>query len=257
MRGLRPIIVLVALLVAVTCPPARAQDPGRWMLTGASSVPVPYWQGLTSDPAGERVFFVGVFEGLWQTTPLLAQTAGVGSAIPPDVKALEGYDHIGDPTWDPAEGGRVLLPLECYRRGWGTLRHGSSALRPRRRSRALLRELDSAEIPKQGADSPTGSSLWTSTPGSAGYGRATSRPPTRAPATAPSSGSAPAGGGAAHRITGAVFRHGGCCWRLGRPGPTSWSVDTDAARVASSRDQPVRESEGLDTIHTLGGRGTG
>ena len=29
----------------------------------------------------------------------------------------EGYNHIGDPTWDAREGGRLLLPLECYRQG--------------------------------------------------------------------------------------------------------------------------------------------
>jgi len=47
----------------------NADDPGRWLLTGASSVPNTYWQGLTSDPAQENVFFAGTFEGLWRTTP--------------------------------------------------------------------------------------------------------------------------------------------------------------------------------------------
>ena len=34
--------------------------------------------------------------------------------IPPDVRLREGYNHIGDIAWDRREGGRMLLPLECY-----------------------------------------------------------------------------------------------------------------------------------------------
>jgi hypothetical protein len=76
---------------------------------------VTYWQGLTSDPAEANLFFVGVFEGLWRTTPQLRQTAGVPNAIPEAVQQAEGYNHIGDPTWNPGEGGRVLLPMSASR----------------------------------------------------------------------------------------------------------------------------------------------
>ena len=82
-------------------------------------MPATYWQGLTSNPAESKLFFVGVFRGLWQTTPKLGQTAGVNNAIPPSVTQAEGYNHIGDPTWNPGDGGRVILPMECYDPGVG------------------------------------------------------------------------------------------------------------------------------------------
>jgi hypothetical protein len=85
-------------LILSVAAPAVAQDPGRWLLTGASSVPTVYWQGLTSDPSERNLYFIGVFEGLWRTTPTLQQTAGVAAAIPPAVTQSEGYNHIGDPT---------------------------------------------------------------------------------------------------------------------------------------------------------------
>ena len=100
-------------------PAASAQDPGRWLLTGASSVPVSYWQGLTSTPDESTLFFTGFAEGLWQTTPSLRQTARRCQRDPPAVKQADGYNHIGDPSWNPAEGGRVLLPLECFVSGVG------------------------------------------------------------------------------------------------------------------------------------------
>ena len=112
------------------------------MLTGASSVPVTYWQGLTSDPAEANLYFVGVFEGLWRTTPQLRQTAGVPNAIPDAVQQAEGYNHIGDPTWNPGEGGRVLLPMECFTPGSRQyLRHRRVRRRgPRHAGLPLLRK---------------------------------------------------------------------------------------------------------------------
>ena len=76
-RARSPIAVLfttLTLLLSISAP-ALAQDPGRWLLTGASSVPNVYWQGLTSDPAEKNLYFIGVFQGLWRTTPTLHQTA--------------------------------------------------------------------------------------------------------------------------------------------------------------------------------------
>jgi hypothetical protein len=167
MSRARLIAALVAVwLVAAVAPAAQAQDPGRWLLTGATSVPNTYWQGLTSDPAEQRVFFTGVFEGLWRTTPLLRQTAGEGNAIPPLVRLIEGYNHIGDPTWDPAEGGRVLLPLECFTSGVGnTCGTGSFGVAdPETLGMRYYVKLDPAEIPKAmwAETSPDGELVWTS-----------------------------------------------------------------------------------------------
>ena len=111
-RRARLAVAIAGLVLAALAPAARAEDPGRWLLTGATSVPANYWQGLTSDPAKTSMYFVGVFEGLWQTDPALAPLGGVPGAIPPAVKQAEGYNHIGDPTWNALEGGRVVLPLE-------------------------------------------------------------------------------------------------------------------------------------------------
>ena len=77
-------LVLIASLAAtlVFASAASASDPDRWVFTGASSIPDNYWQGLTSDPSDSQLFFIGPSRGLWQTTPELAQTAGVDKAIP-------------------------------------------------------------------------------------------------------------------------------------------------------------------------------
>ena len=136
MRRIRALLTIFGAGVAVTlgvAPSAGAQDPGKWLLTGASSVPNTYWQGLTSDPGDQNVYFVGIFEGLWQTTPQLRQTAGVASAIPPAVNEIEGYNHIGDPTWNAGEGGRVLLPLECFVPGSATPAAPEPSASPTRR----------------------------------------------------------------------------------------------------------------------------
>src|SRR5207247_2085426 len=139
---------------------------GRWLLTGASSVPVPYWQGLTSDPAESNVFFIGVFQGLWRTTPQLAQTAGASGEIPQAVTDREGYNHIGDPTWNPGEGGRVILPMECFTPGVGNT-CGTGAFGVADPATLAFRyyvKLDPAEIPKAmwAETSPDGSLIWTS-----------------------------------------------------------------------------------------------
>src|SRR5262245_1949404 len=108
MRRSRTLATALAAALALAlgiASPAGAADPGRWLLTGASSVPNNYWQGLTSDSTDSRLFFVGVFQGLWRTTPGLHQTAGVSTEIPSSVTNSEGYNHIGDPTWNPGDGG--------------------------------------------------------------------------------------------------------------------------------------------------------
>jgi hypothetical protein len=255
-------VVVVVVLMAVVCPSATAKDPARWLLTGATSVPVPYWQGLTSDPAERRVFFAGVFEGLWRTTSLLKQTAGVPGAIPPAVKTSEGYNHIGDPTWNPDEGGRVLLPLECFTPGVGnTCGTGSFGVAdPDTLGFRYYVKLDPAEIPKAmwAETSPDGALVWTSSGAdllayrSSDVSQASAAPvaaPIRAERRLP--GAVPPSG-----ITGAVFYRG----RLLLAGEAGgryliWSVNTDnGQRRLEVQTSLCGESEGLDIIPTLGGQ---
>lgn len=262
MHRVRLLAVIAAVVFVAACPVARAEDPGRWLLTGASSVPLTYWQGLTSDPAKERIFFVGVFEGLWQTTPSLRQTAGVGGAIPPDVKAMEGYNHIGDPTWNPGEGGRVLLPLECYTPGVGnTCGTGSFGVAdPTTLGFRYYVKLDPAEIPKAmwAETSSDGELVWTSSGADLlAYRSSDISAANAAPGAAPIravrrlAGAVPPSG-----VTGAVFRNG----RLLLAGETEgtyqiWSIDTDSGQRRIELETSLcGESEGLDLIPTLGGR---
>jgi hypothetical protein len=258
----RSLAVLIATFaVAAAAVPARAEDPGRWLLTGATSVPNNYWQGLTSDPSESSAYFVGIFEGLWRTGPALTPTGGVPSAIPPAVKAAEGYNHIGDPTWNSREGGRVVLPLECFSPGVGnTCGTGSLGIAdPSTLGFRYYVKLDPAEIPKAmwAETSPDGSLIWTSSGNDllayrssavSSANRAPSGPLLRAAdrlrAAVPPSG-----------VTGAVFQRD----RLLLAGESDgtyqvWAVDPrDGSRRLELELEICGESEGLDTIRTLGG----
>jgi hypothetical protein len=261
----RALFVLAATalccLAAAWAPAAQARDPGRWVLTGASSIPTTYWQGLTSDPAKRRVFFTGVFEGLWRTTRTLRQTGGVGAAIPAEVKALEGYNHIGDPTWNRGEGGRVLLPLECYTPGTGnTCATGALAVAdPNTLGWRYYVKLDPAEIPKAmwAETSPDGSLVWTSSGNDLlAYRSSEVSAANAAPLAAPIraarrlAGAVPPSG-----VTGAVF-DGGRLLLAGENHGTYqvWAVDPSSGRRRLEVKMRVcGESEGLDVIRTLGG----
>jgi hypothetical protein len=252
-------MLAVVVCLCVAAPAAEARDPGRWALTGASSIPTTYWQGLTSDPAKRRVFFTGVFEGLWRTTRELEQTAGAGAAIPADVKALEGYNHIGDPTWNRAG---VVLPLECYDPGGGgnTCGTGSFGVAdPATLAWRYYVKLDPAEIPKAmwAETSPDGKLVWTSSGDDLlAYSSSDIVAAKAAPAAGPIhpvrrlSGAVPATG-----ITGAVFRDG----RLLLAGESNgtyqvWALDTSSGKRRLELEMRVcGESEGLDVIPTLGG----
>ncbi len=259
-RSLAVLATTVGLLLGIA-PTAVAQDPGRWLLTGASSVPTEYWQGLTSDPAEENLYFVGVFQGLWRTTPLLRQTAGVPGAIPPAVTQAEGYNHVGDPTWNPGEGGRVVLPLECFTPGVGnTCGTGSFGVAdPATLDFRYYVKLDPAEIPKAmwAEASPDGSLIWTSSGDDLLAYRSTEvseanrapsgpllRPVRRLVGAVPPTG-----------VTGAVFREG----RLLLAGEANgtyqvWAIDPDTGERRLELETSIcGESEGLDVIPTLGG----
>jgi hypothetical protein len=238
---------------ALLAPPAAAQP---WVLTGASSVPNQYWQGLTSDPADEHVFFIGVFQGLWRTTPLLRQTAGVPAEIPAAVTAAEGYNHIGDLTWNPGEGGRLLLPMECYTPGVGnTCGTGSFGVAdPATLAWRYYVKLDPAEIPKAmwAETSPDGKLVWTSSGNDLLAYRSSEIVAGHAPLRAAKRlrGAVPPSG-----VTGAVFYRG----RLLLAGTNGkrnqvWSVDTRTGKRRLELEQRFcGESEGLDLIDTLGG----
>jgi hypothetical protein len=261
MLRLLPLALVVAALALPTS--ASAADPGRWLLTGATSVPVRYFQGLTADPSGRRVFFVGQAEGLWRTTPRLRQTAGRANAIPPQVKSAEGYNHIGDPTWDNAEGGRVLLPLECFTPGVGDTNPcdtGSFGVAdPSTLAWRYYVKLDPAEIPKAmwAEVSPDGSLVWTSSGSdllaySAGDVSAANAAPGAAPIRSVQrlSGAVPPSG-----ITGAVFRAGRLLLAGDDAGPFQvWSIDpATGARELEIERRICGESEGLHVMRTLGG----
>lgn len=238
----------------------RAADPGRWTFTGSSTMPLYYYQGVTSDPTGD-FYFDGVDFGLYRTDSQLNEEARNDDVIPPDVHVREGYNHIGDITWDPGEGGRILLPLECYYPPAGnTCGTGSIGVA----DPATLRwryyvKLDPAYIQKAmwAETSPDGSLVWTSSGNDLLAYRTSAIKPTHAapagPALKPARilrGAVPPSG-----ITGATF-YGDRLFVAGQDGDTFqvWSIDlTTGARQLETERTIVGESEGLDVANALGG----
>ena len=106
---------LVGAVVAVglACAPvARAAD--LWTANGPSIASVNYWQGIAFDPASQTFYFDGPGEGLWRTDARLRRLAGRSDGIPAAVTTAQGWNHLGDLSFDAGAGGRVLVPLECY-----------------------------------------------------------------------------------------------------------------------------------------------
>jgi hypothetical protein len=261
-RALRTATIGLALALAVSAP-ASASDPGRWTLSGWSSVPGNYWQGVTTASGGGPLFFSGLFTGLHRTDRRLHQTGSVDPVIPPLVFATEHYNHVGDIGY---QGGRVLLPLECYTpggpNGGNTCGTGSFGVAdPTTLAFRYYVKLDPAEIPKAMwvEASPDGRLLWTSSgqdllayrasdvsQANAGPGAAPIHSVRRLAGAVPPSG-----------VTGAAFRRG----RLllaGSQGTTYqvWSVNvaTGARRLALELRNVQGESEGLTRVRLLGGR---
>ena len=264
MKRLVCIAAGVVLAAALVPAPAVAGDPGRWRETSSTPIPLEYFQGMTSDP-DRRLWFDGVFAGLYRTDARLHERARQETEIPPEVTATEGFNHIGDPTWDAREGGRVLLPLECYdpnAPGGATNTCGRGAIGvadPVTLRWRYLVELDPAEIAKAmwAEVSPDGRLLWTSSgPDLLAYRTADVSRARAAPGSAPLravrrlAGAVPAQG-----ITGAAF-YGD---RLLLAGGTAtafsiYSVDlrTGARRLEIQRPAEA-EPEGIDVIDALGG----
>jgi hypothetical protein len=259
-RTIAAVLGAVSALALAAGPTAGAKNPGRWVTTGASSIPVPYWQGLTSDPTDSNLFFIGVFQGLWRTTPQLHETAGVSAEIPQRVTDKEGYNHIGDPTWNPGDGGRVLLPMECFQPGVGNT-CGTGAFGVADPATLAFRyyvKLDPAEIPKAmwAETSPDGSRIWTSSGNdllayrSSDVSRANRGGVHVIQAVRRLVGAVPPSG-----VTGAVFWKGKLLLAGEDHGAFQvWSVDTNTgARQLEVEKRICGESEGLDVITTLGG----
>jgi len=102
---------VVALGLAFV-PGAGAAD--LWTVDGTSRASVNYWQGIAFDPGSRTFYFDGPGEGLWRTDANLRRLAGRSAGIPASVKNAEGWNHLGDLSFDASAGGRVLVPLECY-----------------------------------------------------------------------------------------------------------------------------------------------
>jgi hypothetical protein len=243
--------------------PAHAADPGRWTQTGTTSLPLVYYQGVTVD-ARRSLYFDGVYVGLYRTTAAFAETGRNDDVIPPDVHLRERYNHIGDIAWDPQEGGRILLPLECYYPGGPNnanpcLNGAIGVADPATLQWRYYVKLDPAEIPKAmwNEVSPDGSLLWTSSGDDLlAYRTADVSRANAAPDHAPIRsvrrlrGAVPPSG-----ITGATFvgqrlyvaGQGGGPFRV-------WSIDlaTGARRLEIER-RIVGESEGLVTASLKGG----
>ena len=256
-------LMTLALAVGVVAAPARAGDPKRWRETGTATLPIVYYQGVTVDPA-RNFYFDGVFVGLYRTDGSFRQTAGNDDAIPPEVHLQEGYNHIGDISFDRAEGGRVLLPLECYVPGGPNTGnpslHGSIGVAdPATLAWRYYVKLDPAEIPKAmwNETSPDGSLIWTSSGDDLlAYRTADVSAANAAPAAAPIravrrlSDAVPPSG-----ITGATFVDGRLYVAGQGGGPFRvWSIDlADGSRRLEIERPIVGESEGLVTARIKGG----
>jgi hypothetical protein len=257
-------VVLATLAALIAATGASAADPGRWQMTGYSQVPLEYFQGVTSDPH-KNLYFDGFTVGLYRTDRSLVEERRNSSAIPLEVIRTEGYNHIGDITWDRAEGGRLLLPLECFFFVVGNFcKTGSLGVAdPETVQWRYYVKLDPAFIDKAmwAEVQPGGKLVWTSS-GSGddllAYRTAEVRPENAAPSgpelrpvrvlknAVPPSG-----------ITGATFFGG----RLLVAGQDTgvfqiWSIDTKdgSRRLELERPDFVGESEGLDNVNTLGGK---
>jgi hypothetical protein len=261
----RPTTVCCLLLALVLALPAGAGavDPGRWNETGYSRIPLNYYQGITSDPQ-RNLYFDGIYVGLYRTDPDLRETGRTDNVIPPDVLARERYNHIGDISWDDGEGGRVLLPLECYYPGTpgggNTCQTGSIGVAdPQALRWRYYVKLDPAEIPKAMwvEVDERGELAWTSAGSDllayrvsdlTAANAAPAAPPIQAVRRLP--GAVPPTG-----ITGAAFR-GGRLYVAGQQIRLFqvWSIDlSDGSRRLEIERQIVGESEGIDFVDVLGG----
>ncbi|UGS34801.1 hypothetical protein DSM104329_01183 [Capillimicrobium parvum] len=250
-------IAAVLVLLGTLPAAARAADPGRWVQTSLSEIPIEYYQGIAPDTAAGRLLFDGVYVGGYRTDLELREQARNANLLPLAVTASEGFNHLGDPTFT---GGRLILPLECYTPGapnaGNTCGRGAFGVADANLTWLGRTLLDPADVPKAMwvEASPDGQLLWTS----AGQdllayrtsdvqpaaGDVPIRPVRRLPGAVPPSG-----------ITGAAFFGGRLLLAGQGTGPFQvWSVDpaTGARRLEIERTW-AGESEGLGVVDALGG----
>jgi hypothetical protein len=263
------ILLVVALVAAMALVQgssgAAAPHKRGWVETGNSPVPLEYFQGVTSDKSGD-IYFDGVFSGLYRTDSQLVEEARNVNVIPADVNARERYNHVGDITWDKREGGRVLLPLECYFPFIGNF-CGTGSIGVADDDTLQMRyyvKLDPAFIDKAmwAEVSPNGKLLWTSngavngghdllaydmseiTEANAAPAGPLLKPVIVLPNAVPPTG-----------ITGATFfKHRLLVAGQRRTLFQVWSIDLkDGSRELVIEKQVLGESEGLDIFKGLGG----
>jgi hypothetical protein len=253
---MRPLLVSVVAL-ALVAPAANAADPGRWVRVAVVTTKGEYYQGMASDPA-RLLFFDGFLVGGYRTDAALNEQARNENLIP----AGEPFNHIGDWTWDPAEGGRLILPLECYSPGKpnGGNTCGLGALGVADPTTLTWRYrvmLDPADIAKAmwAEVSPDGRLVWTSSGpdllayaaadvNEANAGAGPIHPVARLAGAVPPSG-----------ITGAVFDGPRLLVAGQSAGPFEvWSIDLSTGARRLEIETPwAGESEGLDRVDALGG----
>jgi hypothetical protein len=267
-RALALAILLMASALALggAADSAAVKKQPAWIETGHSIVPFEYFQGVASD-RHRNLYFDGFFTGLYRTSSELVEEARNVNVIPGDVSQREGYNHIGDITWDRHEHGRILLPLECFVPGIGNFCGTGSigVADPETLQWRYYVKLDPSYIDKAmfAEVSPDGKLLWTSNGGLNG-GRdllaydVSEIPPANAAPDGPLlkpvivlPNAVPPNG-----ITGAAFFHRRLLvasqqqtlFRI-------WSIDLrDGSREVVIEKQVLGESEGLDVVKALGGR---
>ena len=181
------------------------------------------------------------------------------------MKAVEGYNHVGDISFDGADGKRVLLPLECYTSGGpnGGNTCGTGAIGTADPDTLAFRyyvKLDPAEIAKaMWVEASPDGLLWTSSGNDLlAYSAADVNPANASPAAPPIhsvrrlAGAVPPSG-----VTGAAFQ-GGRLFLAGARGTATyqiWSVNlaTGARRLEVELPNVFGEAEGLHVTSLLGG----
>ncbi len=258
-RAARAIAAALVLAAAGQVGTATAAGHDRWTLTRARAVPLEYFQGLTHAPGGSR-WFAGVYVGLYRTDRALREQARNPAALPAAVTALS-FNHIGDLTYEPHRGGRLVLPLECYvpgaPNGGNTCGRGAFGIAdPETLAFRYLVPLDPADLPKAmwAEVDPAARLVWTSSGDDLLAYRTRDLRPGRVAPIRPVrrlAGAVPPSG-----VTGAAFASGRLLLAGERgTGPLQvWAVDLRRGSrrlVVELPEAIAAESEGLDVV---GGR---
>jgi len=236
MRRAATMVVFLALAA-----PAAAQ----------TTLPYAYNQGLAALPGGEIVF--SGTNALYRLDASGREVARNESVIAPGLD----FNHVGDIAYDTREGGRLLLPLECYvpMGNPGAPDPGNTCGRgaigvadPVTLQWRYHVELDPAEIPKAMwlATAPDGL-LWTQS----GSGLLAYRAGDVVAGAAPLRAAA-LGPAVCCQMSGGAFLDGRL-WLARQDELASVDLATGATRVESSA-ATGGETEGLEAFDALGGR---